>query len=286
MNSHIDEHIIEAAGRCRVVVRDGKVVEVGRPLITDCPLARRFAYPVTEMKPEAIKKNVQNRIDDFGMCTPHRQLTSQEVFVGFGASEIVSTSLKSRFIDAAVMACDGAGTVIVTRPDMAQGIGGRMSGLVSTTPIPEVIKRIEEDGGMVADPVHASLDPLTGVHLAKKAGLEHLVVTISNPEDARSVREYDPDAIIIAVHTTGYSEYDAQVVRAYADIVTACASKTVRDICGPHALLQAGSAIPVYALTPSGKHLLILRMAAIHDPLYVVHSDLPVRGEKGPSPLI
>lgn len=282
----MDEHILEAAGRCRVVVRDGRVVEVGKPVIRDCPLARRFACPVTEMTPQAIGKNIQNRIDSFGMCTPGRELISDEVFVGFGASEIISSALKSRYIDAAVIACDGAGTVVVTRSDMAQGIGGRMSGLVSTTPIPDVIRRIEEEGGIVADPDHASLDPLTGVHAARKAGHEHLIVTISNPEDARTVREYDPDAIIIAVHTTGYTPEDARLVRAYADIVTACASRTVREICGPCAILQAGSTVPVYALTPGGKHLILLRMAAIDYPLFVTHADLPVTGEKSPDPLI
>ncbi len=282
----MDEHVIEAAGRCRVVVRDGVVVEVGSPLIHDCPLARRFACPVKEMTPEAIRENIQNRIDSFGMCTPNRELTSEEVFVGFGASEVISTALKSRFIDAAVIVCDGAGTVVVTKPEMAQGIGGRMSGLISTSPIPDVIRRIEEEGGIVADPDHASLDPLAGVHAAKKAGYEHLIVTIHNPEDARTIREFDPDAIIIAVHTTGYTSEDAERVRQHADIVTACASQTIREICGPCAILQAGSTVPVYALTPGGKHLILLRMAAIEYPLFVTHADLPVTGEKSPSPLI
>ncbi|HPY60136.1 MAG TPA: DUF2099 family protein [Methanospirillum sp.] len=282
----MDEHIIEAVGKCRIVIRDGRVVDVGMPRISSCPLARRFACPVDEITPEAVRDNVQNRIDSFGMCTPLRELTSEEIFVGFGASEVISTSLKSRFIDAAVIACDGAGTVVVTRPDMAQGIGGRMSGLIRTTPIPEVINRIIEGGGIVADPLNASLDPLAGVLAAKNAGHEHLVVTIHDPEDAKRVREHDPDAIIIAVHTTGYSAGDAEMVRQYADIVTACASGTVREICGPYAVLQAGSSVPVYVLTPAGKHLILLRMAAIDYPLFTTHADLPVSGERCPKPLV
>jgi hypothetical protein len=43
-----DEHIIEAIGRCRIVIRDGKVVEVGEAVIKDCPLAQRFAHPVPD----------------------------------------------------------------------------------------------------------------------------------------------------------------------------------------------------------------------------------------------
>ncbi|MDD2788687.1 DUF2099 family protein, partial [Methanoculleus sp.] len=62
-----DEHIIEAAGRCRVVIRNGRVVEVGTPQIRDCPLARRFACPVEEITPEAIQRNIEARIRSFGM---------------------------------------------------------------------------------------------------------------------------------------------------------------------------------------------------------------------------
>ena len=40
-----DEHIIEAIGRSRIVIKNGKVVEVGEALISDCPLAKRFALP-------------------------------------------------------------------------------------------------------------------------------------------------------------------------------------------------------------------------------------------------
>jgi putative methanogenesis marker protein 8 len=282
----MDEHIIEAAGKCRVVVRDGNVVEIGEPVITDCPLAKRFACPVTEMTPKAIRNNIQNRIDSFGMCTQNRELLSEEPFVGFGASEVMSTALSSRFIDAAVIACDGAGTVVITDPKMVQGIGGRMSGLVSTSPIPDIISRIIEGGGIVPDQKNALMNPVSGVRAAHDAGYDHLIVTISKPEDAQAVREEDQDAIIIAVHTTGYSDTDADMVCTYADIVTACASKTVRERCGPSALLQAGSTVPVYALTTQGKYLILLRMAAIENPLYVTHAHLPVHGEKSPHPLI
>ena len=88
------------------------------------------------------------------------------------------------------------------------------------------------------------------------------------------------------MHTTGYSAGDAEMVRQYTDIVTACASSVVREICGPYAVLQAGSSVPVYALTPAGKHLILLRMAAIDYPLFTTHADLPVSGERCPKPLV
>ena len=46
MTDTSDEHVIEAIGKCRIVIRNGVVVEVGPPLVSECPLARRFAKPV------------------------------------------------------------------------------------------------------------------------------------------------------------------------------------------------------------------------------------------------
>ena len=149
----VDEHVIEAVGMTRVVIRDGTVVETGEPKIRSCPLAKRFS-----------------RIQRFGMCTRDRMVLDKETFVLFGASELMNTGLQTGTLDAAVIACDGAGTVIVRSPEMVQGIGGRMSGLVSTTPYPEVIARIEAEGGVVVNPDTAEMDALAGLAKAKEMG--------------------------------------------------------------------------------------------------------------------
>ncbi|HWQ67313.1 MAG TPA: methanogenesis marker 8 protein [Methanospirillum sp.] len=280
------EHVIEAIGRTRVVIRDGVVIEIGEPVIADCPLARRFACPVNEITPDAVKKNIENRIATFGMCTPDRQLSSGDDFVGFGASELTSTGLACGLIDAAVLACDGAGTVVVTTPEMAQGIGGRMSGLVRTSPIPKVIERIEADGGIVPDPKTAAMNPFHGVTAAREAGFKKLLVTIAGADDAEVIRATDPEATIIAVHTTGLSHDEVVRIAAVADIVTSCASKEVREVCGPRALMQAGTTVPVFVLTTRGKALLIARLTAINHPLLINHAKLPSMGEKTPYPLV
>ena len=106
-----DEHVIEAIGRCRMVIRNGKVVEVGEPLIWDCPLAKKFAYPIPDITKESVRANIEHRIKAFGMCTPDREVIDKREFVGFGASELLSFGIQAGFIDAAVIACDGAGTV-------------------------------------------------------------------------------------------------------------------------------------------------------------------------------
>lgn len=282
----MDEHILEAVGRTRVVVRDGKVVEVGTPVIRECSLTRRFACPVHEITPEAVRNNIENRISSFGMCTPDREIFSHDDFVGFGASELTSSGLSGGIIDAAVLACDGAGTVIVTSPAMAQGIGGRMSGLVKTSPLVEVIDRIRSAGGIVVDPVHAAIDPVAGVACAHSAGYNRVLVTAASAESCRRIRACDPESLIIAVHVTGMDREDAESVALTADIVTSCASAPIREVCGKKALIQAGTSVPVFVMSQRGKELLLARIAAISHQLLITHSSLPVSGESSPRPLI
>ena len=281
-----DEHIIEAIGKCRVVVRDGKVVEVGRPIIGDCPLAKRFAFPVPEITPEAVKANIEHRIRAFGMCTPEREVMDLRPFVGFGASELISFGIQAGMLDAAVIACDGAGTVVATRPEMVQGIGGRMSGLVSTSPHQSVIERIEQNGGYVLDPVHARMDQQSGVALAHLKGFRRIAVTVALPSDAEAIRAAYPDSLIVAVHVSGLSRVEAARLVGASDLVTACASKPIREIAGPLALLQAGISIPVFAMTTAGKALIMEKISKSDEPVLIKPTKLPVTGDREPSPLV
>jgi len=96
------------------------------------------------------------------MCTNAREVLGSGEFVGFGASELISAGLKLGIIDCAVIASDGAGTVIARSPELVQGIGGRMSGLVKTSPLVGIIKKIEEAGGIVLDSKTARIDQPAG----------------------------------------------------------------------------------------------------------------------------
>jgi putative methanogenesis marker protein 8 len=282
----VDEHVVEAIGRTRIVIRQGKVVEVGEPLIRDCPLARRFAVPVTDFSPDAIRANIEHRIASFGMCTGARDLLSDRDFVLFGASELLATALRAGLISAVVLACDGAGTVIVTRPDLVQGIGGRMSGLARTTPIPEVITKIRSLGGEVLDPRGGTIDMPSGADLAAVCGHRHFAVTVASAEDAGRIRALHPCAVIFAVHTTGISREEAERMVAACDLVTACASRHLRDL-GGSALMQAGTAIPVFAFTPAGKEVILAKLLETGSPVLVKGGRLPVAGGKGsPEPLV
>ena len=68
--------------------------------------------------------------------------------------------------------------------------------------------------------------------------------------------------MILAVHTSGINDRQAQVLADNCDLVWSCASKAVRDAAREKALLQLGIAIPVFAFTLAGKRLLLNR--ALH----------------------
>jgi len=286
MKEENDEHIIEAIGRSRIIIRNGRVVEVGEAQITDCPLAKRFAYPIPAITRDAIKTNIEHRIEAFGMCTENREILDNREFVGFGASELLSFGLRTGLIDAAVLACDGAGTVIVTRPEMAQGIGGRMSGLVKTSPHTSVMDRIEEGGGIVLDREHARIDQLAGVALALAEGYRNIAVTVAVPETAEIIHRIHPDTLIFAVHVTGITAKEAEKLVSASDLVTACASKTIREIAGAGALLQAGISVPIFAMTRKGKLLVIEKIRQSDEPVLVKSTRLPALGDNQPSPLV
>ena len=172
-------------------------------------------------------------------------------------------------IDAAVLACDGAGTVIVTKPAMAQGIGGRMSGLVKTSPHISVMDRIEEGGGIVLDRDHARIDQLAGVALAIAEGFRNIAVTVALPETAEIIRRIHPETLIFAVHVTGLSQNEAEKLVAASDLVTSCASKTIRETAGAGALLQAGISVPIFAMTQKGKLLILEKIRQSDEPVLV-----------------
>jgi putative methanogenesis marker protein 8 len=280
-----DEHILEAIGRSRIVIREGKVVEVGPSAIDRCPLAARFAKPVLEITPEAVKENIEHRIRSFGMCTPGREVYGEDEFVGFGASELISGGLRVRLLDAAVLVCDGAGTVVAPSPGLVQGIGGRMSGLVKTSPLRDVIRRIERYGGVILDRSCASIDQAAGTDLAFSLGFSEVAVTVADPAVARQIRSRYPGSLIFAVHSTGLTPAEAGQMVQVADIVTACASGAMREAAGKFALIQAGTAVPIFAITERGRELILAKLRSPGAQFLVQAAALPFQGPRVPDPL-
>lgn len=185
-------HIMELVGKTRVVIKDGKVIEVGEPEVKWCPIFAKVRG-INKITPEEVKKNMEFRIKDFGMFTDKRRLELED-FVGFGASEVMMTGLNRGLLDTTVTACEGAGTVIANNPTLVQGMGGRMSGLVETEPIDGIINGITERGGIVLDPSTAKIDPVAGVRKAAELGYKKIAVTVAFAETAKNAGNLKPNS--------------------------------------------------------------------------------------------
>ena len=272
-------HIMELVGKTRVVIKDGKVIEVGEPEVGWCPIFAKVRG-IQKITPEEVRKNMEFRIKDFGMFTDKRRLELED-FVGFGASEVMMTGLSRGLLDTTVTACEGAGTVISNNPTLVQGMGGRMSGLVETEPIDGIINGITERGGIVLEPSTAKIDPVAGVKKAAELGNKKIAVTTAFAETAKQCRELEAelglDLIIIGVHVTGLNMEDAQTLLENTDITTSCASKCMRALVKP--LVQVGTAVPLFALTQKGKELVIERAKDITTPILINTMPLPVLPE-------
>jgi putative methanogenesis marker protein 8 len=264
----VDRHIIEAMGMTKVVIEDGRVVEVGEPRIKYCPIFHR-TRGVIEITGDLVKENVEFRIKDFGMCTANRKMRMDD-FLHFGISELLCMSISKGILDAAVLVCDGAGTVVVSDPELIQGIGGRISGIVETSPIQDVQEALGLENVLDAD--HARIDQIDGVRRAFELGYKRIGVTVASARDSRLLRDtYGSRIVILMVHTTGISMGEANTIFDTSDITTACASKSIWAVAEKKALLQVGDKVPIFAASPIGELILKARM-----------DDLKMKAAKGP----
>lgn len=260
----MSEHIVEAIGLSKVTIKDGKVIDVSEPKLDYCPLFHHHRG-MEKITKEAIWNNIQFRIDDFGMCTANRKLRMKD-FLSFGISEIMSTLIKEKVLDCVVMVCEGCGTLIVTDAELVQGIGGRVSGLVKTEPIPELFNQVGKDN--ILNPETTEIDQIAGVKLAIKKGYKNIAVTIALASDALKIQELKkahPDVNIytFVVHTSNRTKEDARILFDACDVATACASKYIREIGDAESLKTVGQSVPIYSKTENGKKFLEMRLEKI-----------------------
>ena len=260
----MDEHVIEALGKTRVVVRDGKVVEVGEPKISYCPLFDKHRG-IKEITSETVRKNIEFRIQDFGMCTPERKLRMKD-FLSFGVSETLGTLLDEDLIDCAVIVSEGCGTVIVTDPEFVQGMAGRISAFLSTSPITQIINTVGPEN--VLNPKTAEITQVKGVLKAIKMGYRNIAVSVISAEDSKTLRDIEKEhdeinIYIFAAHVSEMSRKEAEELFDHADIVTGCASRYVREVGKEKKIFTAGASIPIYGVTGSGEKFLKRRIEKI-----------------------
>ena len=282
-------HIMEALGKAKVYIENGKIKKIEEPKLKYCPLFNKKKNIKTIDK-ESIKNNIEERIKNFGLFTKSRILDEEEDVIHFGVSEILSTSLKNNLIDTTITVCDGAGTVITSNPALVQSIGGHLSGLIQTEPIPEIIENIENKNGFVIDKKYASINQLQGVKDAIKYGYQRIAVTVSSIKDIIKIRSFEKEhysefqkrniiIILLAVHTSEMSKQDAMILSQNVDIATACASKNIREL---KPLFQVGVSIPLFAFSNIGKLLLIERIKDVKIPIVSFSQELPFLKKEQP----
>jgi len=251
-----DLHITRMLGAL-VAISNGRVIKVLEPCLKYCPLAHK-QYDFGEDLRAGVKRAFEYKISAFGYFTCGRELCREDIAIPYGASEMMMYALKKGGIDAAVVVCDGAGTVVTDNPSLVQGIGARMNGVFYTSPIDEVIKRIEKMGGHVIFPETAKIDQIAGLRKSIKLGHKRIAVTINGfaGEDLSEIRKLEDESgstiYILVVCTTGVNKERAEEIAKYADLAWSCGSLHMREIVGRKARIQVATKIPVFILTEKG----------------------------------
>ena len=281
-----DRHVIETLGKVKVVIEDGEITSVGSSEMKYCPMFHAM-HGVEELNEEFIRKNINFRIEDFGMCTPNRVIEMDDA-VTVGISEILKTNIEKGNIDCVVGACDGAGTLLMTNPRVVQGVGGRVSGLISTTPIDEVIENLEEKDCVILNPQTAELNQLEGLKLALDKGYKNIAITILPSPMVEEIRNYpvddDVNVYIFVAHTTGVEPHEVKMLFDNADIVTACASKAISEYADKYEPYYYGVKVPIFCASEDGRKLLDVRLKKIGKPLST--NDYPRDKSDAPYKLI
>ena len=243
-----------------VAVSKGKTVGLKGPFLEYCPLVKMLYGDIkysADIK-AVVKELVEKKISEFGFFTPHRKFNITKIAVPFGASEMLMYALRKKVIDAAVVVCDGAGSVITAKPEIVQGIGARMNGLFYTTRIPEIINHLENKSCHVVFP-DARINQIEAVKKACDSGYKNIAVTINGYVGSERLSEikslekhFSVSVTILVVCTTGASAERIDEIGNHADVVWSCASEKVREVIGRRSILQISEKIPVFVLTAKG----------------------------------
>lgn len=273
------EHEFYCCG-ARVLLRRGKIRILSEPRVVYCPLLESL-YGIREVDFEAVKRVVEMKIKNLGFCC-ERRIFDPSMVVPYGSSEIISTCMEDSLIECGITVCEGAGTVITANPKLVQEIGARLTGVVRTSPVRGIIEYIKSRGGIILDEGSARISQEEGVFRAAEMGYRRIAVTVAgfNAFSMRRIRQIEKEGglevAIFSVCNTCASEEDARIIVSEADVVCASASKIIREAVGSRALMQLGTAIPVFALTKLGKKLLLSYLNRFEDKIVVFRTaNLP-----------
>ncbi|MBN2830696.1 MAG: DUF2099 family protein [Candidatus Omnitrophica bacterium] len=257
-----DIHILKYCSSF-VSVSGGEVFYITDPKVSFCPLAKHFYNGIIgkvfdkEGIKKAIKEIIEFKIRKYGFFTANRRFEFHEAQVPYGASEMLMFALKNKVIDAAVVVCDGAGTVITDSDKIVQGIGARLRNIVITSPLPSIIEKLKFLGCKILSR-NAVIDQFSGVKKAAELGYKTIGVTIDG-DSARNLerlkdieKQYNVSVISLVVCTTGVKKETVKKIKEYADLVWSCLSDEIHRMIAPYAKLQLSKLMPVFAISDIG----------------------------------
>lgn len=256
-----DLHILKYCSSF-ISISEGKVFYITEPTVSFCPLANHFYNKIIGRNDkknikESIKRIIELKIKEYGFFTERRSFDIVRSQVPYGASEMLMAGLGKKVIDAAVVVCDGAGTVISDLGKIVQGIGARMHNIIMTSPISHVMKKLNSFGCSVLSD-SALIDQFLGVQKAAKMGYKKIGVTIDG-QSAQNLsvlknleRKYGINIISMVICTTGLRKESIENIKNYADFIWSCLSEDVREIIQPSAKMQLSKLMPVYVMSDKG----------------------------------
>jgi len=152
-----------------------------------------------------------------------------------------------------------------------------LTGIIRTSPIPEVIERVGAEGGIVLDKTTARIDQFEGVKRAFDLGFRRVAVSVAgfHAEAISEIKDFDADAgldvLVCSVCNTCVDKTDVEHI-ANADAVCASASKILRREIGSKA-----------SLTEKSKRLVLAYLTEFGDTLVFRTGRLPyLAKDKGP----
>ncbi len=145
-------------------------------------------------------------------------------------------------------------------------MAGRISAFLSTSPITKIIETVGPEN--VLNPETAEINQVKGVLKAIEMGCRNIAVSVVSPEDSKKLRDIEKEheevnIYIFAAHVTEMSRKKAEELFNYADVVTGCASKYVREVGEERKTFTAGASIPIYGVTEAGEKFLKRRIEKI-----------------------
>ena len=263
----------------RVRICNGRIEVLTKPAVCYCPYVESV-YGIKSIDKHAVERIMRLKMEKYGLCSPHRCFETK-VVVPFGSSEIISTCMRRGLLDCAVTVCEGAGTVISWNSDLVQGIGARLTGILKTSPIKEIVDYIKSNGGEILNPDRALVDQPLGVKRAISMGFKRIAVTVigCNAKDITKIRNIQQrykkvEIAIFSTCNTLVKEEDL-VHLEKADVVCSSASRLIRERIGPKAILQLGVSIPVFILTELGRRLAFTYLMNTDIKLVIFRAKMP-----------